>query len=109
MDLEKLRRAGALLEEAGVAKGVRVSLHYQPKLTAPTIETRRRELMSCIDAALSDASVKDHVVVDPDSASVLAQTVSAVLPVEQLEATRSALSQLEIRTDVLARRQVVPA
>ena len=105
--IRKLRDLGALSRTSTGEEGVRVSLHYKPRLDEPSRSARREILQSAFGKVASEVHSRG-LECDLGSLSVSGQTVEAVLPVRDYESLVDELERKDIRVDALLDQQIVP-
>lgn len=102
--LEKLASLDALETLERGIRGVRVSLQTQGPLPAGS----RAERRACLHQKFTQlAETLKEARVDLDTISVSAQTVEAVLPVDQYDDMKQSLEDEGIRVDPVVERQIV--
>ena len=102
----KLRRLGALVPTDDGGEGVRVSLHYEAKLSDPS-RMARRKLLTGAFAQLANSPGSEGLVVDLSTLAVSAQSVEATLPLRDFERIVADLRRKHVRATVLSDKQIV--
>ncbi|KAB1068595.1 hypothetical protein [Methylobacterium planeticum] len=105
-DLEKLRRLGLVRRTADGAEAVKVTAQYRG---APVSRDRQawKAEMEAWQKGLDGKLAKHGAEIVPNSLSLSAQTVEAVVPTMQLDAITNELKGEDVRVDIVVPRQVL--
>jgi hypothetical protein len=105
--VQRLRDLGAIARLETGQEGVRVSLHYKPRLEEPS-RSARRDILQREFQKIASEVVPEGTEVHLESLSISGQTVEAVLPLGDYDRVVDDLEQREVRVDALVDRQIVP-
>lgn len=105
-DLEKLRRLGLVRTMPDGTEAVKITAQYRG---APSSSDRGawRAQMEAWQSLLSGELANFGAQIVPDSLSLSAQTVEAVVPTRRLDEVAKKLSDKDVRVDLVVPRQVV--
>lgn len=103
--LDKLRRNQALHQLPDGREGVEVTVQFVGQVP-PAGRAARKDWLQARFSQARDG-LAPSLAIKPDSLSVSAQTVEAVVPVGDLDEMRERLSPEEFRLDVSLMRQIV--
>lgn len=103
--VSKLEALGMTESLPGGREGVRVALHYEPRLSVKNRDARRAELGSRF-AGAEERIRPMGAIVDPTSLSVSGQSVEAVLPIGAYDDLVRGLADEHISVTPLVSRTV---
>jgi|GEM_PF-2678754 len=104
--LDRLYKLGAIDRLANGQDGVKVSLMWQTRLSEPSLSARKDLLQRKFESAANDI-LPDGAEVNLNSISISAQTVEAVLPINNFDDITKKLKQQSIRVDPLTRERMI--
>jgi len=104
--LERLRELGAIDRLSNGQYGVRVTLMWTASLSEPSLCARRDLLLQKFEGTANDI-LPDGAEVYLNSISISAQTVEAILPIDNYDYITDRLKQQSIRVDPLIRERLV--
>ena len=105
-DLEKLRRLGLVRTMPDGTEAVRITAQYRGAPASPDRHAWRVEMEAWQDV-LSGKLANFGAEIVPNSLSLSAQTVEAVVPTLRLDEVAKNLNNEDVRVDLVVPRQVV--
>lgn len=101
-----LRRAGAIVSAPNGEERVRVSLQYVPRLSGLKFHEREEALRNAF-GEIGQALAPEGAELEPESISVMGQTIKALLPLPLYDRLTSEPEPETIRVDPIITRNVI--